>query len=167
MYVSQYAHQVTMLVTGDSLAKKMSQYLVDQIEATDNISVQVHASVVEVKREESLEAITIKNSATGEVQTVPSTSLFIFIGAVPRTDWLDGVVERDDRGFIPTGPDLISEERRPRGWHLERDPYLLESSVSGIFAVGDVRHGSVKLVASGVGEGSIAVQFVHRYLSNL
>ena len=104
-----------MLVPGDSLAKKMSQYLVDQIEATDNISVQVHASVVEVKGEESLEAITIKNSATGEVQTVPSTSLFIFIGAVPRTDWLDGVVERDDRGFIPTGPDLISEERRPRG----------------------------------------------------
>jgi thioredoxin reductase (NADPH) len=167
MYVSQYARKVTMLVRGDSLSKKMSQYLVDQIEATDNISVQLNTNVVEVKGEESLEAVTIENAATGELQTVPATSLFIFIGAVPRTDWLDGVVERDERGFILAGSDLLSEGGRPRGWHLERDPYLLETNVPGIFAIGDVRHGSVKRVASGVGEGSICVQFVHQYLKNL
>ncbi len=167
MYFSKYARKVTMLVRGDSLAKSMSQYLIEQIAETPNIEVQVHSSVIEAKGETSLEAIAIANAVTGETQTVPATSLFIFIGAQPRTDWLDGVVERDERGFILTGQDLKHEGHRPQGWTLERDPYLLETNVPGIFAVGDVRHNSVKRVASGVGEGSICVQFVHQYLSKV
>lgn len=167
MYFSKYAQKVTMLVRGDSLTKSMSQYLIDQIEATENITVQSRSSVVEVKGEASLEAIVIANADTGEKQTVPATSLFIFIGAMPQTDWLDNVVERDERGFILTGADLMREQRRPKGWNLDRDPFLLETSVPGIFAAGDVRHKSVKRVASGVGEGAIAVQFIHQYLSNV
>jgi thioredoxin reductase (NADPH) len=167
MYFSRYAHTVTMLVRGDSLTKSMSQYLIEQIAETPNITVKTHSSVIEAKGETSLEALTIHNSLTGETQTVPATSLFIFIGAVPRTEWLDGVIARDERGYIITGPDLQKDGQRIKGWTLERDPYLLETNVPGVFAVGDVRHGSVKRVASGVGEGSICVQFVHRYLSNV
>ena len=167
MYFSKYARKVTMLVRGDSLTKSMSQYLINQIEETPNITLKVHSSVVEAKGETNLEALTIANSVTGEIQTVAATSLFIFIGASPRTEWLDGVVERDDRGFILTGPDLKHDGRRPKGWTLERDPYLLETNIPGVFGVGDVRHGSVKRVASGVGEGSICVQFVHQYLSKV
>jgi thioredoxin reductase (NADPH) len=167
MYFSKYARHVTMLVRGESLTKSMSQYLIDQISETPNITLQVHSSVVEAKGETSLEAIAIQNSVTGETQIVPATSLFIFIGAVPRTEWLDGVVERDERGFIKTGPDLKRDGHRPKGWTQDRDPYLLETNVPGVFAVGDVRHGSVKRVASGVGEGSICVQFIHQYLSKV
>ncbi|MBW4606240.1 MAG: FAD-dependent oxidoreductase [Hassallia sp. WJT32-NPBG1] len=167
MYFSKYAKHVTMLVRGDSLTKSMSQYLIDQIGETPNITVQTHSSVIEAKGETSLEALTIVNTLSGETQTVPATSLFIFIGAQPRTDWLDGVVEKGDRGFILTGPDLQLNQRRPKGWTLERDPYLLETNIPGVFAVGDVRQGSVKRVASSVGEGSICVQFVHQYLSNV
>ena len=167
MYFSKYASHVTMLVRGESLTKSMSQYLIDQIAATPNITVQAHSSVVEAKGETSLEAIAIQNTITGETQVVPATSLFIFIGAVPRTEWLDGVVARDDRGFILTGQDLKHDGHRPKGWTLDRDPFLLETNVPGVFAVGDVRHGSVKRVASGVGEGSICVQFVHQYLSKV
>ena len=127
----------------------------------------VHSSVIEAKGETSLEAISIANSQTGETQTVGATSLFIFIGAVPRTDWLEGVLERDNRGFILTGQDLKPNGTRPKGWTLERDPFLLETNIPGIFAVGDVRHNSIKRVASGVGEGSICVQFVHQYLSKV
>jgi len=167
MYFSKYADHVTMLVRGDSLTHSMSQYLIDQIGETPNITVQTHSSVIEAKGETSLEALTIVNALTGETQTVPATSLFIFIGAQPRTEWLDGVVEKGDRGFILTGLDLQLNGRRPKGWTLERDPYLLETSIPGVFAVGDVRQGSVKRVASSVGEGSICVQFVHQYLSNV
>lgn len=167
MYFSKYARQVTMLVRGDSLTKSMSQYLIEQIADTPNITVQVHSSVVEAKGETSLEAIAIQNVLTGEIQIVPANSLFIFIGAVPRTEWLDGVVARDERGFIITGPNLKHDGHRPKGWTLDRDPFLLETNVPGVFAVGDVRHGSVKRVASGVGEGSICVQFVHQYLSKV
>ncbi len=172
MYFSKYARHVTMLVRGESLVKSMSQYLIEQIVETPNITVQPYSSVIEAKGENSLEAIVIENATTGEVQTIAATSLFIFIGAVPRTEWLDGVVERDDRGFIVTGPDLkrvgkAGLNHRPKGWKLERDPYLLETNVPGVFAVGDVRHGSVKRVASSVGEGSICVQFVHQYLANV
>ena len=166
MYFSKYARKVIMLVRGDSLTKSMSQYLIDQIESTPNIEVKVNSSVVEVKGESSLEAITILNNLTQEQQTVDANSLFIFIGAQPSTEWLGDVLARDERGFVLTGPDVMRDGRCPKGWKLERDPYLLETNVPGIFAVGDVRHGSVKRVASGVGEGSICVQFVHRYLSN-
>ena len=167
MYCSKYARKVTILVRGDSLAKSMSQYLIDQISATDNIIVKVHSSVVEAKGETSLEAIAIANIVTGEKQTVPTTSLFILIGALPRTDWLNGVVERDKQGFILSGPEIMRERRRPQGWTLDRDPFLLETSVPGIFVAGDVRYGSVKRVASAVGEGAIAVQFIHQYLSKV
>lgn len=167
MYFSKYASKVTILVRGESLTKSMSQYLIDQINETPNIKVMVHSSVIEAKGETSLEAISIANSQTGETQTVSATSLFIFIGAVPRTDWLEGVLERDNRGFILTGQDLKHNGTRPKGWTLERDPFLLETNIPGIFAVGDVRHNSIKRVASGVGEGSICVQFVHQYLSKV
>lgn len=167
MYFSRYAHKVTMLVRGESLTASMSQYLIEQIAARDNIEVKCFCSVTEVKGENSLEALVIKNAQTGELETVPANSLFIFIGAVPRTEWLDGQIERDDKGFILTGPDLPNYSDRPEGWTLERDPFLLETNIPGIFAVGDVRCGSIKRVASSVGEGSICVQFVHRYLSNL
>lgn len=168
MYFSKYARRVTMIVRGSSLAKSMSQYLVAQIETTENIAVQFRSSVVEVKGETSLKEITIANADTGVIQTVPTTRLFIFIGAKPRTDWLDGVVNRDEDGFILTGPDLMKcNSRCSQRWILERDPFLLETSVPGIFAVGDVRHGSVKRVACGVGEGANAVQFIHQYLSKV
>jgi thioredoxin reductase (NADPH) len=167
MYFSKYASHVTMLVRGESLSISMSQYLIDQIAETSNITVKTYTSVIEVKGEKCLEAITIKNNRTGEIQTLPATSLFIFIGAAPRTEWLDGIVQRDDRGFILTGPDLLRDGQHVPGWNLERDPYLLETNIPGIFAVGDVRHGSVKRVASGVGEGAICVQFIHQYLAKV
>ena len=167
MYFSEYARHVTMLVRGDSLEKSMSQYLIDQISATDNISVQVHTSVVETKGEDNLEAITLYHSDTEAKETIPAKSLFIFIGAQPKTDWLADVLERDERGFILSGNDLLRGGKRPRGWHLERNPFLLESSVPGVFVAGDVRHSSIKRVASGVGEGSIAIALVHRYLSEV
>lgn len=167
MYFSKYARTVTMLVRGDSLTKSMSQYLIDQIAATDNIEVQTHTSVIEALGDSSLEKLVLKNSITGETKTVAANSLFIFIGAIPYTDWLDGLLFRDERGFIFTGSDLPRKGNKYRGWSEERDPYLLETNIPGIFAVGDVRHGSVKRVASGVGEGSICVQFVHRYLAQV
>ncbi|MGK7935788.1 MAG: FAD-dependent oxidoreductase [Xenococcaceae cyanobacterium] len=167
MYFSRYARTVNMLVRGDSLTKSMSQYLIDQIGATENIKVQTHTSVIEAKGTTSLDTLVLQNSLTGETKTVAANSLFIFIGAVPHTDWLDSILARDERGFLFTGSDLPRKNNKPLGWSLERDPYLLETNVPGIFAVGDVRHGSVKRVASGVGEGSICVQFVHRYLAQV
>lgn len=164
---AKYAGKVVLLVRGDGLAATMSQYLIDQIQRTPNIQLWAHASVVQVHGEKRLEEISILCSDTNKVERVPASSMFIFIGALPQTDWLAGLVERDERGFILTGPDLIREGQRPRGWTLDRDPFLLETNVPGIFAVGDVRHGSVKRVASGVGEGSVAVQFIHQYLSKV
>ncbi len=165
MNFSRYARQVVMLVRGESLAASMSQYLIDDIAQTPGIRVECGTQLVAVHGEERLEAISVTCGHSGTVQKLPASALFVFIGAAPRTDWLAGVVERDERGFILTGPDLVVQGRPPRGWPLSRAPYLLETSVPGIFAVGDVRHGSIKRVASSVGEGSIAVQFVHRYLA--
>ncbi|HEV2349468.1 MAG TPA: FAD-dependent oxidoreductase [Terriglobia bacterium] len=165
MYFSKYASRVVMLVRGESLSASMSQYLIDQIKQTPNIQVETHAHVTEVHGDSRLEAISIHCKDSGQTDKVPAASLFVFIGAAPLTDWLAGVVERDARGFILTGGDLMRDGKRPPGWTPDRDPYLPETSVPGIFAVGDVRHGSVKRVASGVGEGSIAVQFIHQYLS--
>jgi thioredoxin reductase (NADPH) len=166
MYFSKYARRVVMLIRGESLVKSMSQYLIAQIESTDNIEVRSFSSVIEVKGEANLEALVLEDARTKTTETVPAMSLFIFIGASPCTEFLDGVVDRD-KGFILTGSDLMREGKRPRGWILDRDPFLLETNVPGIFAAGDVRAGSVKRVASGVGEGAIAVQFIHRYLSKV
>ncbi|MEL6930195.1 MAG: FAD-dependent oxidoreductase [Cyanobacteria bacterium J06600_6] len=166
MYFSKYAREVVILARSP-LVKSMSQYLIEQIAETPNIIVREGCVVTEVIGEQNLEAITIEDSQAAESKTVPATSLFIFIGAVPKTDWLDGVVRRDERGFIYTGSDFKSEGKLPTDWKLDREPFLLEASVPGIFVAGDVRHGSVKRVASGVGEGSISVQFIHRYLAKL
>ena len=167
MNFSKYAEKVVMLLRGDSLSSTMSQYLIDQIKVTPNIQLWSHASIAEVHGDSHLEEVSVLCSDTSRVERVPASSLFIFIGALPRTDWLTGLIERDDRGFILTGPDLIRDGEHPKGWSLERDPFLLETNIPGIFAVGDVRHGSVKRVASGVGEGSVAVQFIHQYLSKV
>jgi thioredoxin reductase (NADPH) len=167
MYFSKFARKVVMLVRGPSLSSTMSQYLIDQIKKTPNIQVQTGSQVVEVHGDTHLEAISIRGGDNGHAPTVPTNLLSIFIGAEPNTDWLSGVVERDERGFILTGADLVRDGKRPAGWQLERNPYWVECSVPGIFAAGDVRHGSVKRVASGVGEGSIAVQFTHQYLSEV
>jgi thioredoxin reductase (NADPH) len=167
MNFAKYAERVVLLVRGEGLAATMSQYLIDQIQRTPNVQIWSHASVSEVHGDRRLEEISVLCTDTNKVERVPASSMFIFIGALPRTDWLAGLVERDDRGFILTGPDLIRDGERPKGWELDRDPFLLETNVPGIFAVGDVRHGSVKRVASGVGEGSVAVQFIHQYLSKV
>ena len=167
MNFARYAKRVMILVRGPSLASTMSQYLIDQIKATPNIELWAHASVAEVHGETHLEEISVLCSDTNKIERVPANSMYIFIGALPRTDWLADMVERDERGFILTGPDLVRDGQRPKGWTLDRDPFLLETNVPGLFAVGDVRHGSVKRVASGVGEGSVAVQFIHQYLSKV
>src|SRR5258708_3987354 len=167
MNFARYAERVIMLVRGDSLASTMSQYLIDQIKEPPNIQVWSHASVAEVAGATRLEEISLLCSDTGKLEKLAASSMFIFIGAQPRTDWLKDVVERDEHGFLLTGPDLLRNGRRPTGWMLERDPFLLESNIPAIFAVGDVRHGSVKRVASGVGEGSVAVQVIHQYLSKV
>jgi thioredoxin reductase (NADPH) len=165
VFFARYASKVVMLVRGDSLASSMSRYLIDQIAATPTIEVRSNTRLVEVHGETSLQAVTLANSRTGETETAPAKSLFIFIGAEPRTDWLAGIVERDAHGFIMAGADLAREGRGARP--LDPVPSLLATSVPGIFVAGDVRSGSIKRVASSVGEGSIAVQLVHRYLATL
>jgi thioredoxin reductase (NADPH) len=168
LYLARYASKVVMLVRGDSLAAKMSQYLVERIEKTPNIEVLLHTGVVAVQGDNHVEAITIKHSRTGQEETRPAVALFIFTGAAPCTQWLEGVVKLDSHGFVLTGSQVLNANgKMPKDWPLDRPPFLLESSVPGIFAVGDVRSNSVKRVASAVGEGSISVQFVHQYLSKM
>jgi thioredoxin reductase (NADPH) len=167
MHFSRYARRVVMLVRGSSLSTSMSQYLINQLKATPNVQIEFNSSIVEAHGSDHLEAISIHCATTNEVNKVPANSLFIMIGAEPNTDWLANIVERDERGFIYSGSNLVRDGKRPNGWKLDRDPALLETSVPGIFVVGDVRHGSVKRVASGVGEGSVAISFVHQYLSKV
>jgi thioredoxin reductase (NADPH) len=166
VFFSRHAASVTILVRGKSLESSMSTYLIKQVEAIDNITVRTETEVAEACGDGHLERLVLTDRSTGEQETVEAGSMFVFIGAAPRTDWLDGVVRRDGRGFISTGPDLVVDGKRPGGWHLDRDPYHLESSVPGVFVAGDVRADSVKRVASAVGEGAMAVTLVHRYLSD-
>lgn len=167
MYLARYAKSVTMLVRGQSLSSSMSQYLIDQIEAVPNISLRLRTEIVELQGEGKLDAITVRDLDKGDLESVAAFALFIFIGAAPRTDWIDVSVARDARGFIFSGTDLGSNGEKPRSWNLRRQPYWLETSVPGIFVAGDVRHRSVKRLASAVGEGSMAVQFIHQYLAGL
>jgi thioredoxin reductase (NADPH) len=167
MYFARYANKVTMLVRGASLDTSMSRYLIDQIDRVPTIEVRTCTEVVDGGGEDHLESLGLRNNATGESETVPASWLFVFIGAAPRTDWLDGCLDRDRRGFVLAGPDLVVDGHRPAGWPLDRDPYHLETSVPGVFVAGDVRAESVKRVASAVGEGAMAVTLVHRYLEKL
>jgi len=164
---SQYAEKVVILIRGDSLSASMSRYLIDQIEKTPNIQLWTHAEAIEVHGDTHLEEISVQCSDTNTVDRVPANAMFIFIGALPRTDWLEGSVVRDERGFVLAGPDLLKNGKHAAGWNLDRDPFLLESSMPGVFVVGDVRYGSIKRVASAVGEGAIAVQFIHRYMAKV
>jgi thioredoxin reductase (NADPH) len=167
MYFSKFARQVTMLVRGQSLSDSMSQYLENQIAATKNIAVRFNAKVVAVEGADRCESITILDSNTCLQETVPASALLVYAGAIPRTDWLAGVVERDAQGYLIAGQHLMREGRRPTGWTADRDPFYLETSVPGIFVAGDVRHRSAKGVTSGVGEGAMAVKLVHEYLGLL
>jgi thioredoxin reductase (NADPH) len=179
MYFSQYASRVSILVRGPGLAETMSQYLIDQLAERPNVLVRARTQVAAAHGDGHLESLTLR-CVGGEEERVPASSLFVFIGAAPRTEWLDGVAQRDEHGFVLTGPDLRREPAvtaaagragdaraawRVPGWPLEREPYLLETNVPGLLCAGDVRHQSVKRVASAVGEGAIAVQFTHRYLA--
>jgi thioredoxin reductase (NADPH) len=164
VHFSRHAKSVTMLVRGPSLRASMSDYLVRQIEAIPTISVRTSTEVVDGDGNEHLEHLTLRDNSTGATESLPAQWLFVLIGAAPRTDWLDGMIARDDRGFVIAGPDLVVDGRRPRGWTLDRDPYHLETNVPGVFVAGDVRAESVKRVASAVGEGAMAVTLVHRYL---
>ncbi len=167
MFLSRFASEVVMLFRGDSLQRSMSQYLIDQIGATQNIKVMLNTEVTAVDGDGHLESITIRNNPGGESDTVPADALFIFIGAIPSTGVVADLVERDDAGFIYTGQDLIRDGRRPRHWKPKRDPMLLETSVPGIFAAGDVRHGVIRRVASAVGQGAVAVSLIHKYLETV
>jgi thioredoxin reductase (NADPH) len=163
MYFSKYAKKVTMLVRADSLKNSMSKYLIDQIAATSNIEVRPRCQVVEALGENRLACLRLCGSE-GE-ETVPASGLYIFIGAAPNTDWLPDTIMRDANGFLLSGADLKVDGKMIKSWNQPREPYLLETSLPGIFVAGDVRHGSVKRVASAVGEGSISVQFIHQYLA--
>ena len=164
LYLARFASTVTLLVRDGSLTATMSQYLIDNLKAAENVAIRYNAAVVGVGGREHLESLDIQDLNTQEVTTTPAGALFIFIGQSPRTDWVAGLVERDDRGFVLSG---TACGPRPKGWSLERSPFPMETSVPGIFVAGDVRYGSVKRVASAAGEGAMAVRFVHEYLANL
>ena len=164
MHLSRYASRVTMLVRGGSLASSMSDYLIQEIDAAQNIDVRYHTQVVDGGGEGRLEHLVLEDSTSDLTETVPASALFVLIGAEPRTGWLPGEIQRDKRGFVLTGQDLLRDGRSPEGWPLARPPLHIETSIPGVFAAGDVRYGSVKRVASAVGEGAIAIQAVHEHL---
>ena len=164
MYFKDYADKIVMILRGGSLGAKMSHYLVNRIESAENIEVRLNTEIRACQGSERLEALELWNKQSGDTEVLPSGYLFVFLGATPHTGWLGGNVACDERGFILTGPDL-DVATHLRDWPLERPPYLLETNVPGIFASGDARHNSVKRVASAVGEGSVAVYFMHEFLA--
>ena len=166
LHLARYARRVTLLVRGDRLEKSMSQYLVERVRKRSNIDVRLRTEVVRGGGDSHLERLVLADTETGEEEEVAANWLYVFIGAQPRTDWLGDAVARDRRGFILTGGEATEAAARgPAPWPLERVPFLLETSAPGVFAAGDVRSESIKRCASAVGEGSMAVQFVHRYLA--
>ncbi|MEO5877877.1 MAG: FAD-dependent oxidoreductase, partial [Streptosporangiaceae bacterium] len=165
VFFSRVANSVTMVIRGDSLERGMSHYLVEQIQAIENIHVRLCTVVEAAHGDDHLEAVSLRHVEADGPEQVDASHLFVFIGAQPRTDWLSGVLQRDERGFLLTGQDLIIDRKRPQGWSAERDPWPLEASVPGVFVAGDVRAESIKRVASAVGEGAMAVSLIHRYLA--
>jgi thioredoxin reductase (NADPH) len=164
VFFSRVAKSVTLVVRGDSLERSMSAYLIEQVQGIDNVVVRLETVVEEAHGDGHLEALTLQHVPSGGTDRVDTSHAFVFIGAQPRTDWLADTLERDERGFLLTGPDLVVDRQRPRGWPLDRDPWPLETSIPGVFVAGDVRADSVKRVASAVGEGAMAVTLAHRYL---
>ena len=167
VHLSAYAASVTIVTIDQRLGEFMSDYLVQKVRATPNIAVVLNTEVVEGHGRQRLEGLTLRDRHTGATRAVPASAVFVLIGAEPRTDWLEGVVERDERGYVLTGRDLQRDGRLPGGWPLDRPPLPLETSLPGVFAAGDVRYRSIKRVASAVGEGSVAIQLVHEYLADL
>lgn len=166
VHFSEVARSVTMIVRGDALSRSMSHYLVQRIETIPNISVMPNAEIESVCGDGRLQEINVRHFPDKRVEKLPASALFIFIGAEPHTEWLDGVVRRDNKGFLMTGANVLADGKRPAGWKMDRDPYLLETSVPGVFAVGDVRDGAVRRVANSVGEGSIVLYFIRQYMRN-
>ncbi len=166
MYLSEYAASVTMIVRGHGLSAGMSHYLIAQIEEAENIRVRTGTKVTEAIGDDHLEGLTLVDASAGEPEQVDTEAMFVFIGSQAQTDWLGDTLERDSRGAILTGADLLRDGERPRGWDAPRDPFWLESSVPGVFVAGDVRHGSTPRVASAVGEGAMAVRLVHMHLNS-
>jgi thioredoxin reductase (NADPH) len=167
LYLSRHVRDVYLAIRGDSIASGMSSYLVDQIGTAENVRVLLDTEIVEVGGNSHLEFVLLANRKNGENRKLSASALFVFIGASVHTGMVDGVVELDPAGFILTGQDLMPDGRKPKGWTLDRDPYFLETSVPGIFAAGDVRHQSIKRVASAVGEGAVAVALIHQYLKSV
>jgi thioredoxin reductase (NADPH) len=165
-FFSRYAKSVTLVVRGDSLERGMSHYLIEQLQALDNVSMRLCTVVDQAHGDEHLESLSLRHLPSGATEQVQASHVFVFIGAQPRTDWLAGVLGRDQRGFLLTGPDLLVDGQRPPGWFADRDPWPLEASIPGVFVAGDVRADSVKRVASAVGEGAMAVTLAHRYLGS-
>jgi len=167
VYFARYARQVTMLVRGDSLTQTMSHYLIERLKQTSNIVVETGVEVAEARGTTRLESLVLHYTKTNNQRTVVAQSLYILIGALPHTDWLADTVLRDEHGFLVSGPDLVRDGCLPPSWPLARAPYLFETSVPGVFVAGDARHGSIKRVASGVGEGTIAEKMIERYLDEV
>lgn len=165
MLFSKYASKVSILIRGDSITAKMSDYLVKQIEATDNIEILTNAEVGAVRGDDAIHEVDVLHNSTGTTTATDASAVFVFVGAAPHTDFVRGAVELDEKGYVLCGSDLLSNGKPPKGWTLARDPMLLETSVPGIFAVGDVQHGAVRRVASAVGMGATAVMLVHQYLA--
>jgi len=166
MFFANYARSVTLLVRGSSLAATMSHYLIEQLASKSNITVRTRHRVVRIEGSDHVEQVVIENRETGETRTERAAAVFVFIGADAKTEWLPESIVRDERGYVCTGRDVTDLLAKVQGqWPLERDPFLLETSLPGVFAAGDVRHGSIKRVAAGVGEGSMAIAFVHQYLA--
>lgn len=166
MHLSRFAHEVVLLVRGERLSDTLSDYLLRKIEGASKVRVVTRCEVVALAGDHCLEQITVRDRASGHQQALPARHVFVCIGGLPNTEWArDTAIVRDAAGYLVTGPDLMQAPGRYGNWNLERAPFHLETSVPGSFAVGDVRHGSVKRVASAVGEGAMAVAFVHRHLS--